>query len=530
MALDIDHLNKDQLQAHCDQIILHLEHAVNACVYVKNFKKKGDAHEVLLAQKAAKKARERYLETVQALYGDKEYPKLFLEIYQSAIAKPWGIHEQTSSDGSSRHQEFYQIQVSEIIQELNQDVFPEEPESWVFYDKPHLNFNGEVTYDPVGEEKFKIVWLDPATEAFEAQTIYLEIVDHQLVYAYLDEAFHLKKGSISEAESVVLTMSAEEFNQREQGLVYAEIQKSDHQIYLKSAMPISELPEGEEVLHGDLQEQATALIDQLIEAVYAALYQKYLPKNIDVKEVLHTQKEAMRRYQRYMDNLARLYDPHAVPQIYERIYQNAIKFANFNYLDEILRHPIKVGDLMAQLNHDFLLKNKENGLKWLFYHKPYLDFGGNIIHEPIRSGLFQFMDFKKKPNGIRYHLMNPQFEVKPGFLSFKRILRHILDAENLNHNDDSIYVAMTEFKEPAFTIFLRVLAHPIVQIVALALLVIGVALVCTAFAIGVGASLATVGTGILMAGFFAPKKIPEDDDWVPDYFDPDREEGLRAVY
>ena len=56
-----------------------------------------------------------------------------------------------------------------------------------------------------------------------------------------------------------------------------------------------------------------------------------------------------------------------------------------------------------------------------------------------------------------------------------------------------------------------ILTHQAIQFVALALLVIGAALAFSGVAVGVGTGMSAVGTGILIAGFFASKNTKEDE-------------------
>ena len=199
----------------------------------------------------------------------------------------------------------------------------------------------------------------------------------------------------------------------------------------------------------DLQEQCTAIIDRLIDAVYAEMYRKYLPENIDALEVANAETDAHNRYEFYIRTVNKLYGSELVPKKFESIYQDAIKFASFKIVGELLRHPIKVGGILSQLNNDFVQKNQDDGIKRLVYNKPYLDFLGNTINEPIGRGVYQPIDLIKHADGLTYRVRSPSGDIQTGKLSLDNILV-LVKFEHIERPDDHIYVEISEVKESPF--------------------------------------------------------------------------------
>ncbi len=515
MPLNHDEMTKEILQTHCDQIIMQLEKAVQAAVYAKHFKS-DNTSDVQKTIAAVKQTKNNYIQTVSALYHPKDLPLIYSEVYNSAISKPTGTRARNQDDGHSNSTESYTIKAGRIIRQLNDDFLPNQPRnSWVSYNKPHLNCVGKITNKRVGDPGYKMCWLDSSQKATEEKTIYLDIMKDGLFYAVLDPDNQIKTGKISLDQILGMSLQEDQFNNSENDLIYAEIEVNTSHICLKNITPFSVITEEDE--HPlDLQKQCTAIIDRLIDAVYAGMYKKYLPENIDAIEGANAETDAHNRYEFYIRTVKKLYGSDPVPKKFESIYQDAIKYARFNILDKLLRHPIKVGSILSQLNNDFVLRNQKDGIKWLSYNKPYLDFSGNTINQPIGTGVYQPIDLIKHAYGLTYRVRSPSGDIQAGKLSLDNILA-LVKFEHIEQPDNNIYVEISEVKESPFaycySFIMHILSHPIVQIVAIALLVIGAALALSSIVVEIGAGMAIIGGGILIAGFFAPNTAQESSHW-----------------
>ena len=136
---------------------------------------------------------------------------------------------------------------------------------------------------------------------------------------------------------------------------------------------------------------------------------------------------------------------------------------------------------------------------------------------PIGTGVYQPIDLIKHADGLTYRVRSPSGYIQTGKLSLDNILE-LVKFEHIEHPDDCIYVEISEVN--CYSFIIHILSHPIVQIVAIALLVIGAALALSDIAVGVGAGMAIIGGGILVAGFFAPKRSQENETLTPDFFAP----------
>lgn len=525
MPLNNDEMTKEILQTHCDQIITQLEKAVQAAVYAKHFKS-NNASDVQKTIEAAEQTKNNYFQTAKSLYRPKDLPLLYTEVYNCAISRPTRTSYRShdfSEDGHSHSTEAYTIKAGRIIRQLNDDFLPnQQRDSWVSYNKPHLNCVGKVTNKRVGAPDYQMRWMDGSQEAPEEKKIYLDIMKDGLFYAVLDPDNQIKTGKISLDRILGMSLQEDQFNNSEDDLIYAEIEVNSGHIRLKNITPFSVITEEDEQPL-DLQEQCTAIIDRLINAVYAEMYRKYLPENIDAVERTNAETDAHNRYEFYIRTVKKLYGSDPIPKKFESIYQDAIHHASFNRLGKLLRHPIKVGGILSQLNNDFVLINQEDGIKWLIYNKPYLDFSGNTINQPIGTGVYQPIDLIKHADGLTYRVRSPSGDIQTGKLSLDNILA-LVEFEHIERPDDHIYVEISEVREsPAaycYSFIMHILSHPIVQIVAIALLVIGAALALSGIAVGIGAAMAISGGGILIAGFFAPKRSQENDTLTPGFFAP----------
>ena len=522
-----DEMTKEALQTHCDRIIIQLEKAVQAAVYAKHFKSDSTS-DIQKATDVARQTKNDYFQTLSALYSHEDLPLIYTEVYNSAISKPSGTSYSShgfSDVGHFHSTESYTIKASRIIRQLNDDFLPNQPrDSWVSYNKPHLNCIGEFTNKRVGTPDYKMCWIDGTQISLEEKKIYLDIMNDGLFYTVLDPNDHIKTGKISLDKILSVSLQTEQFNSAEDDLIYAEIEIDSRHIRLKNTNPFSVITEEDESFV-DLQEQCTAIIDRLIDAVYTEMYRKYLPENIDTVEQESAQADARNRYEFYIRTVKKLYGSDLIPQKFERIYQDAIKHATFNMQGKLLRHPIKVGSILSQLYNDFVLKNQANGIRWLVYNKPYLDFLGNTINQPIGIGVYQPIDSIKHAKGLTYRVRSPKGDIQTGELSLDNILG-LVDYDHIERPDDDIYVEISAVKESpsayCYSFIMRILSHQIVQVVAIALLVIGATLSLSGMAVGVGAVMAVVGAGILTAGFFAPQKTPEKETLTPDFFAPNK--------
>jgi hypothetical protein len=504
-------MTKEVLQTHCDQIIMKLEKAVQAALYASHLKS-NSTNDIQKACDAAKDTKNDYIQTLRGLYSPKKLPKFYTNVYNVAISVP------KDSEYSFHNREFhfsesYAINASQIIRQLNEDFLPSESRDyWVSYHKPHLNFFGKVTDKRVSAASYKLCWSKEAQVLFEKKTIYLDIMNNGLFYTVFDHSDDRRAGKISFNKILNLSLQGKPFENTEDALVYAEI-KIDAKPILFSVMT-------EDELFVDTQEQCTAIIDRLIDAVYAEIYREYLPQTTDTTQQEDAQVDACNRYKFYIGTVERLYNSEQIPEIFKWIYEDAIKHANVNVTGNLIRHPIKIGRILSQLNNDFVLKNQTNNIRWLVYNKPYLDFQGNIINQAIGIGIYQPIDFNKHANGLTYRVKNPKGDIQTGELSLDNILA-LINCKYLENIDDYIYVKISqsnEFPGYDYSFIMHILSHPIVKVSAIALLVIGAALALSSTAIAVGSGMAVVGAGVLMARFFASKMTPERKTVVPDFF------------
>lgn len=501
-------LTREALQAHCDQIIVQLEKAVQAAVYAKHFTS-DNTRDIQTAVEAAKQTKVNYFQTVKDLYGTKEMPRIYSRVYDLAISESTETRRHYNN-GYSQSTEAYKIKAGWIIRRLNHDFLPHQSRDlWISYNQAHLNCVGNITNACVGTPNYKINWQNDGQDALEDKTLYLTIEKDGLLYRVLDPDNKPQAGKISLEEILATSLQSKHFNGSENALVYAEIQIDTHCIQLKNTHVFSEISDNNQQSIA-LQEQCTLIIDRLIDAVYAEMFRKYLPAHIAAIERDAAQNEAKKRYAFYMRTVETLYGSASIPLKFEDIYKDAIQRASFNIRGELLRHPIRIGAILSQLNHDFVLKNNQSGkIRWLVYNKPYLNFHGNTINKPIGAGLYQLTQSEKRVDGLNYQVLCPNGDISTGKLSLDKILT-LVKFGHIERPDEEIFVEITRRQEsPAtycYAIIMPILSHNIAQIVAVGLLAIGTTLAISGIAVGIGTGMAIVGSSVLIAGFFPPKK------------------------
>lgn len=496
-------MNTDILQSHCDSIIQLLEKAVQQAVYARHFPTDNPVA-------AVHQAKQDYLQAVKFLYNPKDVPPIYARIYDEAIVAPYGYDVSGDSSGYERKRIGYCINARPIVRQLNQDFLPNQPRDfWVSYRQPHTDFSGKVSKEWVGEEpNYKMVWLTGPADDFEDNTVYLHVdqTSKAVTYTLIDPKGEVKTGDISFHEVLSLSLKDPQFINPEEEFVYAEIEINQGKVVLKNTLPFSDLKE-ENQRTMPLQETSTAIINRLIDAVYAAIYAEHLNKSVSGHN------DALERYNFYMNTVKRIYPSNTtVPKIFDMIYKNAIDHPTYSITNpdyELLRYPIKVGCILTQLNLDFVSTNSPQ----LVYDKPYLGFRGQTLCEPLGGNCYQPLSFNTQADGLSYHVRDPQGLIKTGKLTLCHILQFLQDKGQILSGEDSIYVfaeTVYNLTEYLTNFLMLILSHPITEFVAIALWVIGAALAYSGIALGVGITMAAVGGGLLVAGFFAPKNRQED--------------------
>jgi hypothetical protein len=521
-------MNRETLQSHCDNIISLLEKAVQLAVSAKHFPSDNPADE----QAAVQQARLTYLQTVKSLYDPEDMPAIYEQIYKKAIARPSGHSTRSDENGPYRDSIAYTINAGRIVRQLNKDFLPNQPrDCWVSYSKPHLDCIGKVTRERIGDPNYRMAWLEDSADDFEQNIVYLDLnkASITLTYAVIDPKGKLKAGDISFHQILELSLNDPQFINPEQESVYAEIEVDKGKVSLKKTIPFSDLKE-ENVRTMTLQETSTAIIDRLVDAVYAAIYAGHSKKSVRGHARTTAEKDVQERYTFYMDTVKNLYLPNPVPEVFDMIYQIAIDNPTYSITiadHKLLRYPIQVGRILTQLNHDFILTNTPS----LVYDKPYLGFRGKTLRQPLGGKNYQPISFKKHPDGLSYRVRDPQGSTKTGRLTLDHILEFLgSNGRQLLESDGApdIYVFAETVRTPSteycYSFLMHILSHPMTQFVAIALLVIGAVLAYSGTAVGVGITMAAVGGGLLLAGFFAPKNTQEDEPKKPNFTPPGNEE------
>jgi hypothetical protein len=496
-------MQPDILQQHCDEIIKCLEEAVQAMVYAKRFNIDNPTQQQR-ADEAARAAEKRYFDVLKSLYSPQAVPPIYTKVYKS-------VHRSSTSRREDFTSESYSISADKIIRQLNDDFLPGlARDFWVSYKKPHLNYLGKFSSEAVGLPNYKISWVDGEPAECEEKTIYLDMQGDGLFYTVLDRSKTKRTGKIS--LDAMLNLSLEDHSNPEEDLIYVQIEVDSEQISLNNLTSFSTLTEQEEQSR-DLQEQSTAIMDRLVDAIYTELYRKYLPKNTSLHERTKAETNARDRYAFYLRTVANLYAPNPVPEVFKRIYDETVRQRLIVTNGNLLRYYIRLGFILSQLNNDFVLKRQDIDRQWLVYNRPYYDVHGDIVSDrPLDKGVYQLISCAPQEDGLTYGVRSPKGEDKTCHLSLDNILSLVVSEhpEHINRPEQSIYVQIEGREKPkdaqCLFFMMQILSHPSVRVVAIALLAVGVALTCAGMPLGL--SMALIGGGILTAGLFAPKRRP----------------------
>lgn len=130
---------------------------------------------------------------------------------------------------------------------------------------------------------------------------------------------------------------------------------------------------------------------------------------------------------------------------------------------------------------------------------------------------------KKLVDGLHFQVLYPNGTTQNGQLSLDKIVS-LMQFDHIAHPDQDIFVEISTHKEPTATYYstllVPILSHKMAQVVAIGLLVLGTTLAVSGITVGAGAGMAIVGSGILMAGFFPPKKEEKNNTLTPEFFMP----------
>ena len=415
-------MNSAELQTHCDNIITLLEKAVQTEVYARHFPSD--------TQAAIAEKKNDYFKAVKALYAPKDAPAVFENVYQEAVRQPDGIYNGTDKDGNDYTQVSYPIIAGRIVRQLNNDFLPNLPRNcWVSYEKPHVNCIGKITTARIGDPNYNVIWLEEDSDhEFKKNMVYVETDEDpsRLIYTVINPEGQLKIGQLSIYEILELSLRDRPFENPEQESVYAEITIDAGKACLKKIRPFPDMKEEDGTM--DLQSKATAIIDRLVDAVYAAIYQKHTKTGLQGTALLAVNQEADERYTFYLKTVEKLYHPNPVPKIFIQIYRDAIDYAASSFSSnnyQLLRYSIRVGGILIQLNQDFVLRNKSAQQTRLIYDKLSLDKLGYALKRPLGTNTYKLISFGKHMDGLSYRVLDPQGATIEGKFTFDCLLKFL---------------------------------------------------------------------------------------------------------
>ena len=383
-----------------------------------------------------------------------------------------------------------------------------------------------------------MAWLEDSADGFEQNVVYLDFDEAStiLTYAVKDPKGKLNVGDISFHTILELSLNDPQFINPEDESVYAEIEVDKGTASLKKILPFSDLKEENERAMTP-QETSTAIIDRLVDAVYASIYVKHSKKSVRGQAPTHAEKDAQERYTFYMNTVENLYHRNHVPEVFDMTYQIAIDYPAYSVVSarhELLRYPIQIGRILTQLNHDFIPKNTPS----LVYDKPYLGFRGETLKQPLGGKNYQLISFKQHPEGLSYHVRDPQGYTKTSKLTLDHILKFLESndrqiLESSSHPNMYVFAKTVGTREHEteyyYNFLMHILSHPMTHFAAITLLVIGAALAYSGISVGVGITMGAAGGGLLLAGFFAPKNTQEDEPKKPSFTPPELEINNNTI-